>query len=379
MTRTLRAAASVVALLAFGAGLASAAPYAQVSVVARGLANPRHLTIAPNGWIYVAESGVGGAGPCFPGPEGPEQCAGASGSVTRIDRLWRTRRVVKGLPSIANKTDGASAAGPSAVALDNGKLVIAIGGPTTGNRDDWIATNPTFALFGTVVRMDGSAPTLVADIWANEKANNPDAAVNPAIDSNPNDVGVIAKGVYAVADAGGNSLLKASASGITPLTIFPLLAPAPGPGGAPIPPQTVPTAAVKGPDGAWYVSGLTGFPFPVGYAAVWRVNPKTGAAKPYASGFTAIMDIAFGADGRLYVLEIDHDHLAGPGTDGAIWVVFPSSRQRKRVRLAPHTLFFPGGIAVDKRGIFVTNYGVTPAFGEVLRIAYPTEPARLVK
>ncbi len=36
------------------------------------------------------------------------------------------------------------------------------------------------------------------------------------------------------------------------------------PPGTKIPMQAVPNSVVQGPDGAWYVGQLTGFPFPVG-------------------------------------------------------------------------------------------------------------------
>ena len=49
----------------------SAAP-GGLKVVAEGLNNPRGIGIGPDGALYVAESGSGGAGPCIPSPEGGE-------------------------------------------------------------------------------------------------------------------------------------------------------------------------------------------------------------------------------------------------------------------------------------------------------------------
>ena len=79
-----------------------------------------------------------------------------------------------------------------------------------------------------------------------------------------------------------------------------------------IPMQAVPTSVEEGPDRQYYVGQLTGFPFPVGGANVYRVNPRTGDQTVVARGFTNIMDLAFGRDGTLYVLEIDHDGLLTP-------------------------------------------------------------------
>ena len=46
---------------------------------------------------------------------------------------------------------------------------------------------------------------------------------------------------------------------------------------------------------------------------MFRVDPRTGAYTTFASGFTNIMDLDFGDDGTLYVLEIDSDSILGPG------------------------------------------------------------------
>ena len=97
--------------------------------------------------------------------------------------------------------------------------------------------------------------------------------------------------------------------------------------------NAVPTGVVKGPDGAYYMSQLTGFPFPVRGAKVFRVDPATGAYTTYASGFTMAMDLDFGRDGTLYVLEIDSDTLLAPGTEGAIWAVPPGGGTPQRVEL----------------------------------------------
>jgi hypothetical protein len=51
--------------------------------------------------------------------------------------------------------------------------------------------------------------------------------------------------------------------------------------------QAVPTSVVKGPDGAYYVGQLTGFPFPVGGANVFRVVPGHDP-EVFAGGFTYI-------------------------------------------------------------------------------------------
>src|SRR5690606_14370016 len=79
-----------------------------------------------------------------------------------------------------------------------------------------------------------------------------------------------------------------------------------------IPMEAVPTSVTQGPDGAWYVSELTGFPFEVDAARIWRVEDMNadgdalddGEMSVYAEGFTAALDLAFDPEGQLYVLEM---------------------------------------------------------------------------
>jgi hypothetical protein len=74
---------------------------------------------------------------------------------------------------------------------------------------------------------------------------------------------------------------------------------------------------VRGPDGALYVSELTGFPFPLGGARIYRVAPGS-APTVYATGFTNVIDLEFDSAGNLYVLEIDRNGLAMPEVVGRL-------------------------------------------------------------
>ncbi|HEX8133033.1 MAG TPA: ScyD/ScyE family protein [Actinomycetes bacterium] len=369
----------IVLLLALGVGApAAATTRVDVDVVASGLDSPRHLAFGSRGDLFVAEAGRGGSGPCFIGGEGPA-CMGATGAVTKIDRRGRQSRIVEGLASYANTPGNTNAIGPHGITVLGADHVYVTNGgptaptdPTTGapiSRDTLAAQNPVADLFGRLLRIKHHGRIhKVADIWAFERDVNPDATVgNPAIDSNPVDV-LFDHGRFVVADAGGNAIDVVNRRGrVSNLAVFPnRLVPNPF-GGPDIPMQAVPTSVVKGPDGKYYVSQLTGFPFPPGAANVYRVNPRTGAVSVFASGFTNIMDLAFGRNGTLYVLEIDHDGLLGGSTDGALFAVSRNGTKR-RIALPAGTLTLPGGIAVGRDGLYVTNNGVSPGGGEVLRI-----------
>ena len=91
----------------------------------------------------------------------------------------------------------------------------------------------------------------------------------------------------------------------------------------------------------------------------------------FASGFTNLMDLAWGRDGTLYALEIAHNGLLnvehGMLPEGAIYAVSPDGSKRQ-LELPAGTLTAPGGIAVGHHALYVTNYSVLPGGGQVLRI-----------
>jgi hypothetical protein len=383
--------ASALLSVAAAAAIAAAAPAGaatvdDIDVVATGLDNPRHVAVGWTGDVYVAEAGRGGdpatSRSCFDSAEG-FACTGATGAVTRISsKHWgrtKQQRVLRGLASFA-PADGSSAIGPHGVFVDAFGLLVTNGGPTAPTRGTppqvvmrdptLVSEEPVSALYGTLLRaFRPHRARVVADLWRFERDNNPDATVgNPLVDSNPVDVWSDHRS-YVVADAGGNTLLRVSPNGrIRVLSLFPNI-PTPNPfGGPPVPMNAVPTGVVRGPDGAYYMSQLTGFPFPVGGAKIFRVDPRTGAATTYASGFTNAMDLAFGRDGTLYVLEIDHDSLLAPSREGALFSVPPGGGTPQPIALPAGTLIEPGGIAVGHGDLYVSNHAREAAEGEVLRL-----------
>ncbi len=192
--------------------------------------------------------------------------------------------MVKGLPSIINQ-DGETL-GPSDLVFNGRhKFVLSIG---LGGSDEFReGFGDDGELLATLVagKLYRNRVSVVADVMANELAANPDGT---DIDSNP--VGILKKGNgYVIADAGGNAVVRASTKGaFTTIAAFPPTA---------IGADAVPTSVVRGPDGAFYVSQLTGFPFQQGAANIWRVVPGQ-APTVYASGLTNLTDLAFGPTGR---------------------------------------------------------------------------------
>jgi len=333
-------------------------------VVASGLDNPRHLTFSATGDLYVAESGRGGSVSCAVHPELGEFCLGFTGAVTKVRDDGPDDQVLTGLPSILG--EGGDALGPSDIAFTGGqKFLLSIG---LGGSDDFRAAfGPDGAQLGTLVsgKLKHGGYSLFADVLANEAVANPDGT---DIDSNP--VGLVRQGEgYIVADAGGNAVVRASHTGtFTTIAVLPpgsaLAPPFLGlPPGTQIPTDSVPTSVVQGPDGAYYISQLTGFPFEKGDANIWRVVPGQ-APTVYASGLTNLTDLAFAPDGSLYTVEIATDGLlAGP--IGSLVKVTPGASEHETVAGG---LFAPYGVAFGSGAAYVTTCAVCVGGGEVIRV-----------
>lgn len=360
---------AVVGLLAIPAGLAGRHA-ASFTVVADKLDNPRGLAFGPKGALFVAEAGRGGPGPpcaTVPPPPGFDVCYGPTGAVTRI---WRgkQKRVVEGLPSLALPVPGGAGvevhAGPHDLSFDGKKGFLVTG---LGFHPDVRTTElvPVGGLFGQLWRF---WPGLrrIADVAAVE-LTNPDGGI---VDSNPYAV-LATRGVRYVVDAGGNTLLRVSRGEVETIAVFP--ARATPPGGPPGPPQfeSVPDSITRGPGGDLFVGELTGFPFPVGEARVYRVSPD-GDVEVYASGFTNIIDVAFDRKGNLYVLEFATNGLLSGNPAGALWRVPARGNRTKsestRIEAEGLALVSPTGLAIGHGAIYISNMGTSAGNGQVVRI-----------
>ena len=284
---------ALVALSGIGS-LALAGGAVAQTVVMSGLDNPRGLAFSPNGALYVAEAGRGGTGPCVINPgTGEERCFGTSGAITR---LWmgQQSRVAEGLESHA-LPDGSSASGPNDISFQGtGGAYITLG--LGGSREFQEALGGKYS--GHLIHMAASGKwKIVADVAAHEYETNP--AGGP-LDSNP--FGVLAEpGGRLVVDAGANALLSVAANGrVETVAVFPPLANPTGFGPPRI--ESVPTAVARGNDGNLYVAELTGFPFVQGLASIYRWL-RDRLLCTLCTGFKAIMDLAFGPDGSLYIVE----------------------------------------------------------------------------
>ncbi|MGD9997736.1 MAG: ScyD/ScyE family protein [Ilumatobacteraceae bacterium] len=225
-----------------------------------------------------------------------------------------------------------------------------------------------------------------------------DTEGNPG-ESNPYGLTIARNGDAVFVDAANNDVVRVTPDGVPTtmarLDVEMVATDHVGDPGLPpeLPAEAVPTTVTQGPDGAFYVGELKGFPFRPGSSNIWRIKPwadgatcsaatpdPTHACRLYSSGFTAIQDIAFDRWGRLYVYELAEGGVlafeAGlPGEDGSPPAADLPPAVLLQVRphgwgwhrrgdggcdqgreLARGQLFAPGGIVVDARGsIYVTD------------------------
>ena len=319
MAMAIAIGAVIVAVTDVASSAEAGRPLPNGAVVASGLDNPRGLDWS-HGRLYIAESGRGGDGACVPGIFAPEICFGRSGAVTEVTRTGRQHRIAERLPSIANP-GGAFAYGPSDVSVEGGRVHVSVGGPNIAAWRDDPLTDASADKLGTVQLLRGRRTTTVADVAAFTDAEDPDG--DPA-ESNTNSVLALPHRLLAT-DSAGNTLLDIGRRGdVQALHVFPDVVLADG-----TTTDAVATNLAVGPDGAIYVSTLSGFPFEVGLATVWRWDGVQ--ATPYVTGLTTAVDLDFASDGSLYVVEMRGVNGRGPGR---VLRIAPDGTRQRRGRRA---------------------------------------------
>jgi hypothetical protein len=270
------------------------------------------ISATPDGGVLVAET-------IFPG----------TGSETSIKKITgRGVRTITDVQTVfGSPINGIAALGSQNFFAAGGGLDLAVG--------------------AKIFQVTPGGQRMVGDIEAYEIANDPDANTSPrwknilcekdpsqgfsvGPQSNPYHLTVFKdKGEEAgvlVAEAAGNSLLKVDSEGhIALVAVF-------------TPPvdeqgnylflktalsdetvdcyvQPVPTSVAIGPNGDYFVGELTGsvpesMGFPIGLSRVWKIKSGSeGVACPSSDctlvkdGLTSIMDLEFGPDGMLYVVQ----------------------------------------------------------------------------
>lgn len=229
----------------------------------------------------------------------------------------------------------------------------------------------------------------VADIATFESDHDPDATegsrwkhprceeaagYSPGPQSNPYHLTALSGSETLIADAAGNSLLSARTDGdVDWVAVFPPAYDDAGGwmvqevyDGIECYVQPVPTSVAIGPDGAYYVGELSGLPTDptdlVGLARIWRIDAgarnvecPSEACEIVIDGLTSVVDVEFGSDGRLYVVEMDASGWAAAAVPGLGLEPTGGTIQACDVgagacELIESGIATPGAITFDKHG-----------------------------
>jgi hypothetical protein len=356
------------------------------------LLNPRGITVADDGSVYVAEAGTGGTEPDFPtAPVGSPVASiapaspGASGSPAPVTTHGETGQVTKiatdGTQSIfvgglTSYNFMGEVVGPAGVVVGkDGTVYVSIGGPGPGTSQLEPAGNAD-----SVVKVDSTGTvTELANIGQYERENNPDPN---AVDSNVGGMAMGTDGLLYVADSGGNDLYSVNpeTSELKLVSVIPGL---PSVNGTPNPARgnkpevdPVPTSVAADPKGGVFVGLLTG-------AALWGTPGSAevihvgidGKIDDSVNGLNMVTGVAE-KDGSIYASELSTNFTATPPEPGQLSMA--------TVGGTPETIFtglaLPYGIAVapDGKSIDIVinstaEPGATPN-GSVINCPLPQVP-----
>jgi len=322
------------------------------TVFARGLDNPKGLAFAPNGDLYVAESGHSD-GTCPRQTSSANSSAGVSGAVARIMPTGKITRVITGLLS---QCEGGQYIGPTGVSFVTQTLYVAQGsclGQYPGPASPCFVSQP-------VLRMTpGGAPSAVAQFVIHTLSDQEYGFTH----EDPFGIVTGPDSALYVSDGGNNSIWKfrAPATGASwvdkPLAQFPH--------------DPTVTGLSFSPSGELYATVFGAFPFAKGSGRVSHVAAR-GGITDVVKGLTMPIAVAFSPNGTMYILQYASEFQFKPfphtvAKSGAVW----RRTSAGALETVVSGLNFPTAMAFGPDGkLYITNNGTDTspgAKGEIVR------------
>lgn len=325
-----------------------------VTVFATGLNNPRGLTFGPDGYLYVAEGGLGGTDSStncdqvIP-PVGPYK-GDFTATISKISPSGDVSIVAENLPSSQTSPQiGSLVSGIADVKFIGNTLYALTAGAGCSHGF------PDFPNSILKIHSDGTWDR-IADLSAYQQAN---PVKNPEPDDFEPDGTwysmVVHNGYFYAVEPNHGEMVKVTTSGnISRVIDFSAFYG-----------HIVPTAVAY--HGNFYVGNLHPFPVEIGSSNIYKVTPS-GQPVVWATGFTTVLGLVFDNQADMFVLEMSHANGDPTPNTGRIVKVLPSGTKQVLV----DSLFFPTGMTMGSDGsLYVSNKGFgppIPGFGEILKV-----------
>jgi sugar lactone lactonase YvrE len=326
-----------------------------------GLLNPRGLRFGPDGDLYVAEGGSGGANPaCSVVPAvGPYTGSDTGGRISRIDHNGNRTTVTDTLPSSqTSMPSGSLVSGVADVEFIDGKLYALLAGAGCSHG----STKPN----GIVrVHPDGTWK-LIADLSAFQQAH-PVAHPNPG-DFEPDGTWwsmVAVRGALYAVEPNHGEVDKITLDG--EITRVVDVSASQG--------HIVPTSIAY--HGIFYFSNLGTFDFDqLNQQSIFALTPS-GNLHVVATGLSKVLGLEIDKHGRFYVLETSYvtgDPGPEPGT-GRLLRINQNGTTEVLIDSSSGLLTFPTGLTFGPDGaLYISNVGFGPppiGLGQILRVQLP--------